>query len=368
MLSTLRITNFRSLRSLSITGLTRVNLVLGGNNAGKTSILEAAEMLLVGLPRGLWRSPSRREEFLYDASEDRPFSSSNPDVDVRHLFSGHRLTQGTSFSIQGNGRDRRTVTCKVVPAPSVPATSGAQPEQVSLPIQSHDLDVDAESPIALEVSSPELDTPLLVPLTLNGTVSRDTRRRFMTPEQLPAPVTIITPGMYLSPGALWDKIVLTPEERKIVEALQIIEPDIERIAATVRAPRGSILVKLRNDDQPVPLGSMGDGTRYLLNLSMSLVYSGGGYLLVDEIDTGLHYSVMGKMWRLVVEAAHRLNVQVIASTHSLDCVRALAALCETGKSFENDVSVYRIERGAREPTRYSAAELAAAVRHEMEIR
>ncbi len=58
------------------------------------------------------------------------------------------------------------------------------------------------------------------------------------------------------------------------------------------------------------------------------VTSAGGCLFVDEIDTGLHYSVMAKMWHLLIETARRLDVQVFASTHSLDCLQALARVCQ----------------------------------------
>ena len=56
--------------------------------------------------------------------------------------------------------------------------------------------------------------------------------------------------------------------------------------------------------------------RRLLALSLSLIRTEQGILLVDEIDTGLHWTVMEEMWRLVVETARRSSVQVFATTHS----------------------------------------------------
>ena len=49
----------------------------------------------------------------------------------------------------------------------------------------------------------------------------------------------------------------------------------------------------------IPIGSMGDGIWRLLGLALALALTEGGILLVDEIDTGLHYSVMENMWKLV---------------------------------------------------------------------
>lgn len=74
------------------------------------------------------------------------------------------------------------------------------------------------------------------------------------------------------------------------------------------------------------------------------------------------------MWRLVVEVARRLDIQVLATTHSLDCVRALAALYEESPSVRDLISLHRIERGAEASVPYSADEILAASQHQMELR
>ncbi|MDY6993794.1 MAG: AAA family ATPase, partial [Pseudomonadota bacterium] len=118
----------------------------------------------------------------------------------------------------------------------------------------------------------------------------------------------------------------------------------------------------------VPLGILGDGIRRLLGLAVFLVKSAEGYLLVDEIDTGLHYSTMEDMWRFVIQTANRLNVQVFATTHSSDCVRALAWLQQDEPELAEYVVLHRIEADATQSTRYSAEELEIAARHHIEVR
>ena len=113
---------------------------------------------------------------------------------------------------------------------------------------------------------------------------------------------------------------------------------------------------------------MGEGITRLLFLVLNLVESEGGYLLIDEIDTGLHYSVMVKMWKLVVETARRLDIQVFATSHSLDCVQALAGLYESEPDVRNDISLHRIEKGAEVSIRYSADEILSAARRQVETR
>ena len=122
-------------------------------------------------------------------------------------------------------------------------------------------------------------------------------------------------------AAMWDEIALSPAEEDVLAALRIIEPDIVRIAflsgLNSRSNAG-IVVKLRNQQSRIPLGSFGDGLRRILALAFAVVQSAGGVLLVDEIDTGLHYSVMEKMWEVIIKTAEKLDVQIFATTHSQD--------------------------------------------------
>jgi len=118
----------------------------------------------------------------------------------------------------------------------------------------------------------------------------------------------------------------------------------------------------------MPLGSLGDGIRRLLALAICVANAKEGVLLVDEIDTGLHYTTLESMWRVVVETARRLNVQIFATSHSNDCVQALASLQSDEPDVASDVSVHRIERGAAAAVPYTAAEIEIAARHHVEVR
>ena len=244
----------------------------------------------------------------------------------------------------------------------------AQPE---LPLDA----LEAQPGLSLAINGDQTNAPRLVPLRPGGgavLIDRLARRAPGESDSLKPVnfVSTIDPAYRLS--TLWDRIVLTPEEQLVTRAIQIIEPGVERIAALSRSPArdapSGIVVKLAGSDERIPIGTMGDGVTRLLVLAVNLVNSAGGTLLIDEIDTGLHHSVMVKMWRLIIETARSLDVQVFATTHSLDCVRALAMLSEVIPSAMDEVSVHRIERGREASVRYGADEALMAVKQEMEIR
>ncbi|MGK7955713.1 MAG: ATP/GTP-binding protein, partial [Crocosphaera sp.] len=167
----------------------------------------------------------------------------------------------------------------------------------------------------------------------------------------------------------WDLIQLTPKEDKVIEALQIINPDIERIGFTVSQYTKQIRLKIKGEDQPIPLSSMGQGMYRILGLITTAVILENGVLLVDEIETGLHYKAQTDMWRLLIKTAQELNVQIFATTHSWDCICAYQEALEdiedksVGKLFRLD-SKY----GKLRAVEYKADDVSIAVDQGIEVR
>jgi hypothetical protein len=331
VLTDLTITGFRCFRELRVPRLSRVNLFVGRNNSGKTSILEAAEILALGAPGALWRSPRRRGELiLIDREEAQP----ETELDPSHLFYGHALRAGTSFSVRGDGPPA-WFECQAVPKEAF-------------------LELDLKSHLGSWHVALSPDDGLIGP--------------GRSPEPS-APVNFLgTSELLLS--RLWSRVVLTPEEDLVTSALRAIDPEIERLAivdeSSLRGRR--FFVKLAGSEQRLPLGSAGDGLKRLLALVLHLASTQGGLLLVDEIDTGLHHTVMTDMWKLVIETAKRLDVQVLATTHSLDCVRSLAWVQDQNPELSPEVTLHRVEKDMPQTVVYSMDELAIAARHHIEVR
>jgi hypothetical protein len=170
---------------------------------------------------------------------------------------------------------------------------------------------------------------------------------------------------------MWDKVTLTELEPEIIRALRIISPNLEAVNIVGRgATRFEQLVKVRLQDEPnpLPLRSLGEGMSRLFGLALALVNARDGLLLVDEIESGLHYSVQFELWKLILQMAQRLNVQVFATTHSWDCIRAFQQALNDDPS--SDGVLIRLER--RNDTHYALLfnkeELAIADEQAIEIR
>ena len=120
--------------------------------------------------------------------------------------------------------------------------------------------------------------------------------------------------------------------------------------------------------QPFPIGRLGDGAWRMLAMAIAITQCRGGVLLVDEIDTGLHHTVMADMWRLIFSAAKELDVQVFATTHSHDCVYSLASICSVDADTSTGITIQRIEVGRRKAVPFTEPEIKIAAERQIEIR
>jgi AAA15 family ATPase/GTPase len=145
---------------------------------------------------------------------------------------------------------------------------------------------------------------------------------------------------------LWDEVALTTDEQDVKNALKLVTPNFENLAFRKRRnSQGQLsyraaIVKVAGVDSPFPLKSLGSGMSRTLQLVLSLLQAKGGFLLIDEFENGLHYAVQPQLWELIFKLGTESNIQVFATTHSWDCVRAFHSVWEEQ---ENDGSFHRID-------------------------
>ncbi len=368
MIRDLTIDGFRGFDHFEMGDLGRVNLLVGTNNSGKTSVLEAIQMLTTGQVRSIWAALNRRGERLSEGAELPP----KREADVRHLFRGHVLEVGREFRLRGaNDSARGSLTTTIQERPLDEGSGPVLFEEDEDYVGSLQLVLKGEGFVTVDQK---------LPLSRRGGLSFDMLRRLRSTQNDAMPSTRFIATASMSPDeivSLYEDIVLNPQEDLAIQALKTIEPTIERIATTSKGSRyyrgypgerGGIVVKCAGVDQRIPIGSLGDGAWRILGLALALASAENGLLLIDEIDTGLHFSVMSDMWKLVNETAKRLQVQVFATTHSRDAVDSLAAISRADVSGGGDVTIQRLERGKGRAVAFSEQEIVVAAERGIEVR
>ena len=105
----------------------------------------------------------------------------------------------------------------------------------------------------------------------------------------------------------------------------------------------------------------------MFGIALALVNAKDGFLLIDEAENGLHYSIQAEIWRFIFLIATKLNVQVFATTHSSDCVAAFQAAAS--ESEEDGVLIRLARKGDRILVgEYDEALLEKAVNGGVEVR
>jgi len=86
---------------------------------------------------------------------------------------------------------------------------------------------------------------------------------------------------------------------------------------------------------------MGEGLVRLLSIILAIAQAQGGTILIDEIENGLHYSVMTDVWKAIADAARRADAQIFATTHSQECIRAAHRAFDSSETY--DFRYHRLE-------------------------
>lgn len=380
LFDSLEIRQFRAFDYIKIEQLGHINLFLGKNNVGKSTLLEALCLHAnLGSPQAIrWILDGRDEP-----GELRHGNTIDPMV--WSLFHSHPDLERIKESIQ-IGR------------------VGAPDSALSLSIawlrRTSDMDAPGgfedgsgygggveQGQEFVEVGPPEAsdgEGPIPALVVKYGSMRRvlrldeaydDLCRRWNL--QTRSHRDLATPCVHVGPSglddaalrSLWEKVVLSDAKKDVIDAMRIIAPETEDFALLHPQDQvSSLRLRVKDQDGPVPIKIMGDGMNRLFGLGMALGCAKGGILLVDEIENGIHWSVLSEVWRFVVKVAKRLDVQVFATTHSNDCLKAF----QVGTKDDPDMDgvAVRIEKkdGEFDAEIFDEKRLALVVKEAIEIR
>lgn len=332
MLASLILSQFRCFERFELNGLARVNVVLGKNNTGKSSVLEAVELLAQkGHPSVLARQLRGRGQTFVG-------QEGNEYLDASELFLGRRFEVGTSCEVAASAEG---------------GMSGVR------------FSIDRGPRLSI---SPD-------PGRGTGVDLADGRGLMLGPASSPAALNVVHLGSALTgPQHLqvgWAALVGNPGEDLIVEALQTIVPDIARI---VHAPVGlssgwgGWFLKRAGVEVREPLGGLGEGVKRMLALAVSLATAERGTLLIDEVENGMHFEVVPAFWRFLIRTARKLDVQVFITSHSRDLIDGFSEAQRREASAFDDVAFFRLEQGRSSAVRMEAAVAVTATEFGQELR
>ena len=338
----LSITGFRGIDHLSIPRLGRVTLLAGYNSVGKTTVLDAVRIYAARGRAAVLHDLLRNREELAEVLDDDGDLDFIPNA--AGLFYGRDSGQSLSIAIgpQGNGGSLRIKESL--------SSDWSEEDARRLLRFSSEADTGRLRALKIEFQGEEMICQWDLQDHRRFRISK-TKWLRAREQDWPPQIECESIGPALlgnrTLARFWDNVALMEDEQFATKALNIVLGNhVERVAAigdeNNRWGGRRVVVKLDDHSRPVPLRSLGDGAGRLLGIALALANSHNGFLLIDEAENGIHHTAQLRFWQMILQTAQQHNIQVLATTHSFDCVSGFAQAAAE----DNDVKgvLVRLER------------------------
>lgn len=288
------IRHFRGFRDLRLSNLSRINLLVGANNSGKTSALEAIYLFTQ----------------LNDINRCVEIEKLRGKVDGKISKNWLLYNLPDEYEIEGrfNGTECSTKTVR------------SNEDSLEMNKQDYLGTLTNESQVGLKNSS-ALQTSMRLysghENQLNYSMLMNLCRSiFTSPYRKDRDMLVDIHGKVVETGRF--KLLLDFLKESFDEAIESIE--LTNIGGMMR-----FLVKSRYNDVPLELTKYGEGLQRIFEISLYMLYCTDGCLFIDELDSAIHKNLLGKFVSFIDGLSKEFNVQVFISTHSKECVDTLSA-------------------------------------------
>jgi hypothetical protein len=118
------------------------------------------------------------------------------------------------------------------------------------------------------------------------------------------------------------------DERDFIDSFQQIFPTISHLSLEMSVGVPMIYAKVDGLPRKLPLSLASGGMNKLVSILLSITAQSGGIVLIDEVENGFYYKHMATIWHSLLAFARRYDCQLFVSTHSAECLDALAHVAE----------------------------------------
>ncbi len=296
MVKGIKVKNFRCFKDFELSNFGQINLIGGGNNSGKTVLLES-----------VFVAQSQHPNTLRDIQEMRYLDTDIFDhEETSVLWDGYFYEQDTSDIIEleveeVDGLVRKTIC-------SLKNPSFLEAENMSVSYFQNEQEY-----LALSVKVADGD--------------------FMTATEQYQPRLVVKHGIsigFISTNKFkhskqelakgYSRLEVENNSKYVLEGLQTIDPSIKEIKV-IALGEPNLYVR-RGKSKLMPINLFGTAIDKIATIILILLKNRNGTLLIDEIENGIHYTNHGSVWKLVFKLAIKFNIQVFATTHSKEIVQA----------------------------------------------
>ena len=349
MFKGIRIENYRGIRRCEIADVSQINLFFGKNNCGKSSVLESI-FLLTGqsnpsLP--IIANKIRGIEAISESVVKLDFYGADPENRIRIVADGDPSRELQIELIRSKSHNINLSELDLGKSNAAKHYYGIK---MSYRLNGNSVIYTSEL-ITSDNNEDKAD------VHIDKRYKESLIAQYMPSNYLNDDISVIVKNL--------SKIIQNKQENDIIDILRIIEPRLVGIQIV-----GSNIMVDIGLEQRLPVNVLGDGIRKLLSVIVALSECANGVLIIDEIDNGLHYSVMSRLWRAIIYSAKKNNVQLFVSTHNIDLLKGLTNALEESDD-QMMVCAYKLIRKEDDEiasVRYNYENMAYAIEQEIEMR
>ncbi|MGP1362541.1 MAG: AAA family ATPase [Bacteroides sp.] len=336
-INSIKIERFRGFENFSIEKFSRINIFVGMNNVGKTSLLEAVFLLtgmsnptLPSLVNSIREDGGAKTENLtwlfYQGNIHTPIVISDAGARAIHIEPKLRLDDG-----RGTTPIYSTSGLKIEGLKNIFSKEGTE-DNVTFIEKEGDVTFSrsnyTEKILACFLPSSEIKANLLANL---------------------------------------EAIVLGNKKGRLIDIIKQFDGNV----LGVEIINKQVYVHLSNVETLVPISFIGDGLLRFIGICSAVLAPGNKVVLIDEIDNGLHYTVFKLLWKSLIALSIENDTQLFITTHSEESLRLLTKVLEEGDGTGIDLSVFSIQKTKKaglQAYQYPPEALRGAMEKEIEIR
>jgi AAA15 family ATPase/GTPase len=381
LFKSIEIENFHALKDLKLNDLKQFNLIVGKNNCGKTSILEAIYQLInpanaALLPKvygwkpmnildpEIWKSLFYKLDLnniitlkskLKNPNEERnvtitPIMESSPIIESSKIESSYPNDYDRNHASMI--KDSSSKVESAIEGISLKTQIRKKGEEVENFDSKAKINKDLPPPEAIERGS------FIQPLIIENDKEYEptTNGRLIVPSNLKS-------GL----GKKFSSIAIKKKNNPIIDILRQIDlnlVDLELIGNDIYADL--------NYSELAPVGIMGDGILKILVYTIDLTITPNGVILIDEIENGLYHSSLDLLWKVLFRLANDNNIQIISTTHSFECVESFLKMFNHSEFLNKDaIRLFRVERRENDDykiIKYNKSDIEIAIEENWEVR
>ena len=325
-LSAFSVGRYRAIGGLALDDIAPFNLITGPNGIGKTSLLEALWLFHGRANSGnLWTATIQR---VHEAMTDPIARLADEEIRLEGTEDGQPHTWKAAF----------TSTLQAAPGLSPRGNgkaNGGEGDELPAPIAGF-LHVWLDG-VKQEWHRDHVMT------TPRGLVRLPLRDRTDGRGILVSAINVL--GVAEDTIKEFGKFVVSGGKRGLIDDLRIILPWVRDIEVVVAENGSPYVLATTHEDTRLPLQALGGGVVRLFHTLVALRTARTGLILLDEVELGLHYSALLQFWKCLRRLGARLDLQIFASTHSLECVDAAISAFEDGP---DDLAVHNLRSRSHE--------------------